>query len=395
MKKKFNSLLIIRKSSSEIDWIIPAMEKMKPYVKFYTLFLNKKAFVSLKNSKFLYDKWKKVSKNYYVQNKTDRLFFKIAKEVLGRFSKTLNKKLSYKVHSTNYLKRKLKLSDIKNLHFIFNEFQKTSFWVDSLIKENKNIKLFLYPHTTHIYKYNKKILNNLKKKKIKKKCDAIFLGNKLDEDIWKLKIDKNKIFITGHPKYDQSWQKQFTSKIKWKKNNLIFAVKNITDINSYNITTKYLNSLYKICEKNKYFLTIKLPPYPQNKLLEIISNFKTGKKKDFFEISNDNIFKCLKKSKLLINFNLSATSLDALSNGIPVIQLPAISKLKEKYGKNDSVYTDLNLVYKVPNIEKMEKKIQNIINYNFKKIHKNYYKYFPKKQNASKKVSDIIMKKIS
>lgn len=395
MKKKFNSLLIIRKSSSEIDWIIPAMEKMKPYVKFYTLFLNKKAFVSLKNSKFLYDKWKKVSKNYYVQNKTDRLFFKIAKEVLGRFSKTLNKKLSYKVHSTNYLKRKLKLSDIKNLHFIFNEFQKTSFWVDSLIKENKNIKLFLYPHTTHIYKYNKKILNNLKKKKIKKKCDAIFLGNKLDEDVWKLKMDKNKIFITGHPKYDQSWQKQFTSKIKWKKNNLIFAVKNITDINSYNITTKYLNSLYKICEKNKYFLTIKLPPYPQNKLLEIISNFKTGKKKDFFEISNDNIFKCLKKSKLLINFNLSATSLDALSNGIPVIQLPAISKLKEKYGKNDSVYTDLNLVYKVPNIEKMEKKIQNIINYNFKKIHKNYYKYFPKKQNASKKVSDIIMKKIS
>tara|TARA_Y100000590_G_scaffold388556_1_gene462994 strand:+ start:669 stop:1856 length:1188 start_codon:yes stop_codon:yes gene_type:complete len=395
VRKKFNSLLIVRKSSSEIDWIIPVMEKMEAYVKFYTLFLNKKAFVSLKNSKFLYDKWKKVSKNYYVQNKTDRLFFKITKEVLGPFSKTLNEELSYKIHSTNYLKRKLNLPDIKNLHFIFNEFQKTSFWVDSLIKENKNIKLFLYPHTTHIYKYNKKILNNLKKKNIKKKCDAIFLGNKLDEDIWKLKIDKNKIFITGHPKYDQSWQKQFTSKIKWKKNNLIFAVKNITDINSYNITMKYLNSLYKICEKNKYFLTIKLPPYPQNKLLEIISNFKIGKKTDFFEISNDNIFKCLKKSKLLINFNLSATSLDALSSGIPVIQLPAISKLKEKYGKNDSVYTDLNLVYKVPNIEKMEKKIKNIINNNFKKVHKNYYKYFSKKQNASKKVSNIIIEKIS
>ena len=133
MRKKFNSLLIVRKSSSEIDWIIPVMEKMEAYVKFYTLFLNKKAFVSLKNSKFLYDKWKKVSKNYYVQNKTDRLFFKITKEVLGPFSKTLNEELSYKIHSTNYLKRKLNLPDIKNLHFIFNEFQKTSFWVDSLI----------------------------------------------------------------------------------------------------------------------------------------------------------------------------------------------------------------------------------------------------------------------
>ena len=48
MKKKFNSLIIIRKSSSEIDWIIPVMEKMNKSVKFYTLFLNQNAYESLK-----------------------------------------------------------------------------------------------------------------------------------------------------------------------------------------------------------------------------------------------------------------------------------------------------------------------------------------------------------
>ena len=191
MKKKFNSLLIIRKSSSEIDWILPVMEEMKLNTKFYTLFLNKKAFISLKNSKFLYKKWKKLSKNYYVQNKSDRLFFKISKKVSGKFSKTFNENLSYKIHSTNFLKKKLNLPDIKNIDFILNEFQKISFWVNSLMKENKNLKLFLFPHTTHIYKYNKKILNRLKTKNFKRKCDAIFLGNKLDADMWKLKINSN------------------------------------------------------------------------------------------------------------------------------------------------------------------------------------------------------------
>ena len=90
----------------------------------------------------------------------------------------------------------------------------------------------------------------------------------------------------------------------------------------------------------------------------------------------------------MINFNLSATSLDVLSNGVPVIQLPAISKLKDRYEKNDSIYTDLKLAYKISKIEKLEKQI-NFILRNKKKYQKKYlaenYKYFSKKQNATEK----------
>ena len=86
MKKKFNSLIIIRKSSSEIDWIIPVMEKMNKSVKFYTLFLNQNAYESLKKNNILFKRWQKISKNYYVQNRIDR-FFKILKKILGWFSK--------------------------------------------------------------------------------------------------------------------------------------------------------------------------------------------------------------------------------------------------------------------------------------------------------------------
>ncbi len=390
MKKKYNSLLIVRKSSSEIDWIIPVIERMKSNVNFYTFFLNEKAFESLRSSKFLYEKWKKLSKSHYIQKRTDKIFYKILRIFLNKFSTTLNNN----IHNVDYLKSKLNFDKSKKLHFILNEFQKTSYWVDVLKKEDKKTKLFLYPHTTHIYKYDKAILNKIKKKNKKKICDAIFLGSPLDKDIWANRIDDNKIHITGHPKYDKIWQSQFSKKEREKKNNLVFAVKNITDTSSYKITKKYLEVLYKICSKNKYFLTVKIPPYPQEKLNKIIYDFKKEKKSKKFEISNENIFSCLNNCKLLVNFNLSATSLDALSNKVPVIQLPAISKLKKKFGNNNSIYTSLKLVSKASGSKELAKKIKEIIenkNYFKNNILKNYIKYFPKKQNASKKISNIIL----
>ena len=214
MKKKFNSLIIIRKSSSEIDWIIPVMEKMNKSVKFYTLFLNQNAYESLKKNNILFKRWQKISKNYYVQNRIDRVFFKILKKILGWFSKSLEKQLAFKIHDLEYLKRKLKIKNSENLHFILNEFQKISFWANSVINKNSNTKLFLFPHTTHIYKYSKKDLSIIKKKGLKKECDAVFLGNKLDIEVWKSLINKNNIYITGHPKYDSFWQRKFDTKYK-------------------------------------------------------------------------------------------------------------------------------------------------------------------------------------
>ena len=398
MKKKFNSLVIIRKSSSEIDWIIPVMEKMNEHVKFYTLFLNQKAYESLKKNNILFNRWQKISKYHYVQNKIDRIFFKIFKIMFGWFSKSLDKELAFKIHDFKFLKKKLKIKDSENLHFILNEFQKTSFWVNSIINKDDNIKLFLFPHTTHIYKYSKREINVFKKKKSKKECDAIFLGNKLDIDVWKYRLDKNKIYVTGHPKYDNFWQKTFEAKSKnIKKNNIILALKNITDEASFKATLYYLKIISGIVKKNKYFLTIKLPPYPQKELIEIINNLGFSNRRRYCSVSNENIFKLLKGANILINFNLSATSLDALSNGVPVIQLPAISKLKKRYGKNDSIYTKLRLVFKVSKTENLERKISYILKNKFKNkknFTQNYYKYFPKKQKASEEVSKIILNKL-
>ena len=78
--------------------------------------------------------------------------------------------------------------------------------------------IFLFPHTTHIYKYSKKEISIFKKKELKKECDAIFLGNKLDIEIWKSRLSKNRIYLTGHPKYDNFWQKKAPAERgKWQK----------------------------------------------------------------------------------------------------------------------------------------------------------------------------------
>ena len=396
MRKKINSLLIIRKSSSEIDWILPVLEEMKNEVNFYTLFLNQKAFESLKNNKFLFQKWKKINKNFYIQKKLDKFFFKILRFFLEKilFKKKINFFNKY-IHDTEFLKKKLNIKKI-SFNFILNEFQKISYWYESLREINKNTKLFLFPHTTHIYFYNKE--NLLKKTKSKiTNCDGLFLGSSLDKKIWSMRTNLNNINITGHPKYSKNWQAQFKQKKKKKFIKIVFVLKNIIDETSYFLTLNYLNQVYKICLKKNYFLDIKIPPFQQDELVTIIEKFKINKNKNRFQISDQNIFNSLNNADVLINFNLSATSLDAISLNVPVIQLPVINKKKGRFGKNESIYTKLNLVYCAEDIEKLEKKIFDIIKNKkeiIKDLRKKKLKYFPNHNNSSKNIKKIILKKI-
>ena len=399
MKKKYNSLLIIRKSSAEIDWILPVLNEMKKNTNFYTLFTNEKAYKSLENSSFLFNNWNKISKDFYVQKKTDKIIYKALRKAISFSSKSkLKKIINNKIHNINYLKRKLNLNKNQKFDFILNEFQKTSHWANMIIKNNYKTKLFLFPHTTHIYKYDKNRTKEILKNKLIKYCDGLFLGSKEDTKIWKNRLDNNKIHVTGHPKYDYGWQRNFFEKIKNKKKKIVFAVKDIIDDSSKELTNKYLNILYKICEKNNYLLVIKLPPYPQNELSDIMNKIKERFNSQIFWITNKNIFTILNKSNLLININLSATSLDALSFGLPVIQLPVINKKKGKFGNNDSIYTKLKLVTKVSNINKLESAIKQLLKNksNYKNnLKKNFLKYFPKYKNSSKKISKIILNQIN
>ena len=85
MNKKNISLLIVRKSSGEVDWILPVIERMKKNTNFFTLFLNYEAYLSLKKSTFLYKKWRNISKGFYVQKKTDNIFYRFLRKIIENF----------------------------------------------------------------------------------------------------------------------------------------------------------------------------------------------------------------------------------------------------------------------------------------------------------------------
>ena len=404
MNKKFNSLLIIRKSSAELDWILPVLDEMKDKVNFFTLFLNKESFDSVRRNEFLFKKWNRISKNFYVQKKSDRFFYKSLR-VLFNYFKLFKRKnffinfqnyLDQKIHNLNDLKSNLKINNKDNFHFVLNEFQKISYWCEEISKKNRKSKIFLFPHTTHIYdpKFIKKF--KLSDKRKIKYCDGLFLGNYIDKEIWKNKIQPNKIYITGHPKYDFNWQKKFNKRKNKLKTKIVFVLKNIIDLTSYTNTELYLNEIYRICLKFDYILEIKLPPFQQPQLIEIIEKFKKNKVKNNLIISDQNIFYSIKKSQLLINFNLSATTLDAISLNVPVIQLPVINKIKGRYKSTKSIYTKLKMARSVKSINKLEKNILLIMNKrNIKDdLKKNFYKYFPKKINSAKNIKEIILSKI-
>lgn len=225
----------------------------------------------------------------------------------------------------------------------------------------------------------------------------MLLGSKLDKKIWSLKVDKKNIFITGHPKYDKKWQIQFSKKKEKKYNKIVFVLKNIIDESSLYFTLRYLNELYKICSQQNYFLDIKVPPFAQKKLLSTIKIFKKNKDEKKFMLSDQNIFFSLNDADLLINFNVSATTLNSILLDIPVIQLPTINKIKGKFGQNVSIYTKYKLAYQVNNINQLENKI-NFIMKNKKKIsnHLKYKqnKYFLNFKSAAKNVKNVLMNRI-
>ena len=150
---------------------------------------------------------------------------------------------------------------------------------------------------------------------------------------------------------------------------------------------------YRICLKFDYILELKLPPFQQPQLIEIIENLK-NKVKNNLIISDQNIL-FNQEAQLLINFNLS-TTLDAISLNVPVIQLPVINKIKGRYRSTKSIYTKLKMAHSVKSINKLEKNILLLMNKGKDKdnLKKNFYKYFPKKIKNAKNIKEIILSKI-
>ena len=168
MKKKI-ILLNISKSLAEIDWILPVLYELKSKYKIVTIFQNPKIYETLKHDKILFSLWKKISFQYLIDSKIDKIF--------RYFVKKINQNYNLK----NYFNTKnIDLSEIK---IFLSEFGTYSWLFEEVKKFDKKKITIHFPTSSFIFGLEKKNI----KVKYKLNGDYLFLCNKLDIDFWKKK----------------------------------------------------------------------------------------------------------------------------------------------------------------------------------------------------------------
>ena len=66
-------ILNVRRHYGEIDWILPLLYLFKNY-KIYTVFDNQLVLNNLKKNKKLFNLWNKISINFYVKKKKQKIY---------------------------------------------------------------------------------------------------------------------------------------------------------------------------------------------------------------------------------------------------------------------------------------------------------------------------------
>ena len=104
MKKKI-ILLNISKSVAEIDWILPVLYELKSKYKIVTIFQNPKIYETLKHDKILFSLWKKISFQYFIDSKIDKILRYFVKKInqnynLKNYFNSKNIDLSEKKHKS-------------------------------------------------------------------------------------------------------------------------------------------------------------------------------------------------------------------------------------------------------------------------------------------------------
>tara|TARA_Y100000590_G_scaffold282181_1_gene317414 strand:- start:972 stop:2219 length:1248 start_codon:yes stop_codon:yes gene_type:complete len=383
--------LVVNKGPAEVDWILPVIYRLSKKYFIFTYFRNKRSFISLKSNKNLFNLWKQINSNYYIESIFDNFFLKLTKKLFNILQiNFLNKYFNSKIHSKKFIKKiisqKLKNENFK-IKMIFSEFGKAFYALNNLKKMKNNRPLIIhYPHTPMAYKKKGGKFSSVNLET----GDILLLGRKEDYDFFKHSICKTKMRVSGLPKYDKWWIKKIVSNKK-----------NILDLNcsakelkkKFIITIGYYSRFDVPKFKNKEHLF----ENQLHKLMEVVSKISNSLiifklhpvrnslsftrvldkyDKRIWQISKMHLTNLISLSNCFINNTDSAACYDALSIKIPSIQ---IWRIKNIDPTND-VPSQLGFVKNVKNEIEL-KKIFNISknkNHNLWKIQqKNFRKNYP------------------
>ena len=367
-------LLIVRRHAGEIDWILPLLYKFGKNSKIFTVFANENVFKSIQNNKNLFSLWKKVCKNYYIEKKTNKFFWKIIffffdkllKKVF--FSPNFEKFLINKIFDIN--KSIFNKFSINEIDFIFIEHNNPVYLPVILKKKNNKTKIIRFPESTMFFgNKNDNPFFKQKRKIFNIYGDFFLFCSKNNADLYfegqNSNFFKNKILYSNQLRYESWWKKKFFSyKKKNKYFNILIALRSYNNDyfhkESYYKTLKDLSLLVRDLKNIKLIFKIHPQEIDEKKLrndLKIIN-------KNFYSISKDHMISLSAKSDFCISI-LTSACFDSIIMKIPTVEYYNVSK---EINLSPKAKEFMHLIYnkthkKWSTIFEHNKVIKNISNY--------------------------------
>ncbi len=328
MNKKI--LLIVRRTSGEIDWILPLLHKLKKNYEILTVFESYNIFADLRRNVQLFKLWGNTSKKFYVRNFYDNLFLRIFLTFINKFFNSYNKNIENfiykKIFIDNILVTKFNIDNIHEIKFLFHDSGGFTGWITLFKKLDK--KIIYYPHST--LKYSK-ILDHAKNLY----GHLMIVGTQDEQKIWK-KFFKGKVVNSGHLKYSFGWLNKFNSikKNNLKKTIIVLPMKDWINNLEKNKLKSILDDIFEILNENsdKIILYIKLSRknYYSN---YFFLKFILTKYNFTYYFQKESLLSLAKISDLFLVFNDSSVAFDALAHKVIPIELwnkiPQISSTKK------------------------------------------------------------------
>lgn len=226
------------------------------------------------------------------------------------------------------------------------------------IARKNNVPVFLLQHGTAPINEKWKKYHYLMPYFPSQGIKLITWGNAMRDFVLQNKTPKDQVINLGSPRHDTFFSEQNIE----NENTILIAANGFmhnnfagNDTRSYDYLEKYFTELCRVIPKiSKKQIIVKLHPgqfyYDMKPLIQKIdSNIPI--------FQNQNIIDLLKKCDVMVSLNYSTALLDAM-----ILQKPTMLVLPEKQGYEKEDFITRNATLFEPNIENIEKALNNILN---------------------------------